>query len=180
MSKLYFSTEAEMLTHKAWESLRLSPPVDLYAVAKSLKIEVAEREFDESIDGIYVRLPSGYARVGLNTIYTKPLSRRRFTFAHEIGHHLFSRNLSPGKQIFFVDGKKTVISQIEKSCNLFAVSLLMPAPLLKQHYDQLSYNTENRLSVLAERFGVSNWALRRRLRELGLQVSDFRSSTRKR
>lgn len=173
MSKLYYTDEAEMLAHKAWETLQLSPPVDLYRVAESLSLNICEREFDDSIDGVYVRLPEGYSRIGLNNLYTKPMSRRRFTLAHEIGHHLLSRKVNPGRNLFFVDGSKTGSTLMEKACNRFAVLLLMPEMLIKEHHEQLARNPENRLAILSDRFGVSNWAMRRRLKEIGLQPTGY-------
>lgn len=174
MSEPYYIDEAQMLAYKAWNTLRLTPPADLYRVAQSLKLDVCEREFVDAIDGVYVRLPDGRGRIGLNSIYTKPISRRSFTFAHEIGHHLLSRRINPGKQLFFVDTSKQASSITEKACDRFAALLLMPEDLIRHHYSELEHNPENRLSILAERFGVSAWAMRRRLRELGLQVSFYR------
>lgn len=162
-----------MLAHKAWDTLLLSPPVDLSRVAGSLGLHLCEKEFDDSIDGLYVRLPEGFARIGINNLYTKPMTRRRFTLAHEIGHHLLSRKINIGSKLFFVDGSKTGSSIMEKACNRFAVLLLMPEMLVKEHHEQLVHNPENRLAILSDRFGVSNWAMRRRLKEIGLQPTGY-------
>ncbi len=174
MSRLHFEDEAELFAHKAWETLKIEPPVDLYLVAKRLGIEVAEQEFVPEIDGLYLRLPDAPPVIGVNNSYTKPLPRRRFTLAHEIGHHLLGRRVSPGSRLFYLDTAKRKISIMERACDRFAALLLMPEEWVRRYYDELSYNTENRVSIMSQRFGVSAWALRRRLRELGLQTSTYR------
>lgn len=166
--KLHFEDESELFAHKAWQTLGLEPPVDLSIVAGRLGIEVHEREFVEQIDGLYLRLPGAPPVIAVNNCYVKPLVRRRFTLAHEIGHHLLSRRISPGRRLFFFDTAKTRRTLMERSCDRFAALLLMPERLVRQYYDELSYNSGQRVRVMAQRFGVSAWALRRRLRELGL------------
>jgi len=165
---LHFGDEQERLAHKAWEGLGLAPPADLDRVAEKLGIRVHEREFVEQIDGFYMRIPGGPPVIAINTSYTKPLARRRFTLAHEIGHHLMAREVQPGKRLFFFDTASTRRTIVERACDRFAVNLLMPEELIREHYDQLSANPENRAAILADRFGVSYQALYRRLRELGL------------
>lgn len=174
MAKLHFEDEAELFAYKAWETLRLEAPVDLSIITDKLGIEVHEREFVEEIDGIYLRLPGAPPLIAINSLYTKPLVRKRFTLAHEIGHHLLSHRISPGKRLFFFDTSKTRRTTMEFACDRFAALLLMPERLARQYYEELSYNSERRISIMAERFGVSSWALRRRLIELGLPYRKHR------
>ncbi|MCE5197540.1 MAG: ImmA/IrrE family metallo-endopeptidase [Armatimonadota bacterium] len=174
MARLHFQSEAELYAHKAWETLKLELPVDLGLVASRLGIEVHEREFIDDIDGLYMRLPGAPPIIAINTSYTKPLSRRRFTLAHEIGHHLLGVRVSPGSRLLFFDTSKTSRTMMERACDHFAVLLLMPEALIRHHYTELSYNAEQRTGIMAERFGVSAWAMRRRLRELSLPVKNWR------
>ena len=88
MPTLHFDEEAELYAHKAWQTLKLELPVDLNIVAGRLGIEIHREEFVEEIDGLYLRLVDGPAVIALNSSYVKPESRRRFTLAHDIGHHL--------------------------------------------------------------------------------------------
>lgn len=106
MARLFFNDEAESFAHKAWQTLRLQPPVDLHKVADRLGIEVCEREFSKEIDGLYLRLPDVPPIVAINNSYIKPPTRRRFTLAHEIGHHLLGRRIQPGRRLFFLDTAK--------------------------------------------------------------------------
>lgn len=173
MARLHFEDEAERFAHKAWETLKLEPPVDLGRVAERLGIEVCEREFVREIDGVYLRLPDAPPVIAINNSYTKPSTRRRFTLAHEIGHHLLGRR-TPDSRLFFLDSSKMRRSIIERACDRFAALLLMPEDWVRRYFDELSFNAENRVSIMSQRFGVSAWALRRRLRELGLQASIYR------
>ena len=174
MTKLHFEDEAELFAHKAWETLKLEAPADLARVASKLGIEVHDREFVEEIDGLYLRLPGAPPLIALNSLYVKPFVRKRFTLAHEIGHHLLSRKITPNKGLFFFDTSKTRHTMMEHACDRFAALLLMPENLVRQYYEELAYNTERRVSIMADRFGVSSWALRRRLNELGLPYQQRR------
>ena len=89
-----------MLT-KHGETLRLEPPVDLNLVAARLGIEVIEREFVEQVDGIYLRIPGAPPIIAINNCYLKPYARKRFTLAHEIGHHLLGAQSVNFQQALF-------------------------------------------------------------------------------
>lgn len=173
MTKLHFADDAESFARKAWETLGLGAPVDLGIVAARLGIVVHEREFVEEVEGFYLRLPPAPPVIAVNNFYAKPLACRRFTLAHEIGHHLLGRRITPNERLFFFDAANTRRTIMERACDRFAALLLMPEALVKTYYDELSYNAEKRPAVMAERFGVSTWALRRRLTELGLQYQTF-------
>jgi len=168
VGKLHFEEEAELFAYKAWNSLRLEPPIDLSLVAERLGIEVYEREFVDQIDGFYLRIPGAPPIIAVNILYTKPPVRRRFTLAHEIGHHLLGRRISPGQRLFFFDTSKPRRTSMERACDRFAALLLMPAELVRRNYYELQHNPQQRVRIMADRFGVSAWAMRRRLRELGL------------
>lgn len=168
MPKLYFEDEAALYAHKAWETLKLELPVDLSVVTQRLGIEVSEREFVEQIDGFYLRIPSAPPVIAINNSYTKPPARRRFTLAHEIGHHLIGTRITPGRRLFYFDTSDTRRTAIERACDKFAVLLLMPEQLIKSNFDELAQNPGMRINIMANRFDVSAWAMRRRLRELGL------------
>ena len=175
MTTLRFEDEAELFAHKAWQTLKLEPPADLEKVAARLKIVIEEREFVGEVDGVYLRLPGAPPVIALNNSYTKSPARRRFTLAHEIGHHLLGRAISPNRRYFVFDTATARRSILERACDRFATMLLMPEDLTRQYYQELSHNPSNRTAIMSARFGVSAWAMRRRLRELGLSTwTDFR------
>lgn len=174
MARLHFEDEAELFAHKAWKTLKLEPPADLARVAKRLGIEVCEKQFVPEIDGLYLRLPGAPPVIAVNNTYTKPVTRRRFTLAHEIGHHLLSHRTQPQSRLFYLDTSRTGRTIVERACDRFAALLLMPEDWVRHYYEELAFNPYHRVRIMAERFGVSAWAMRRRLRELGLQVSRYR------
>lgn len=174
MTRLHFEDEAELFAHKAWKTLKLEPPVDLARVAKRLGIEVCEHKFVPEIDGLYLRLPGAPPVIAVNNTYTKPIARRRFTLAHEIGHHLLGRRTPAGSRLFYLDTPQTGRTIVERACDRFAALLLMPEDWVRRYHEELEFNPYNRVRIMAERFGVSAWAMRRRLRELGLEVSRYR------
>ncbi|NLN77184.1 MAG: ImmA/IrrE family metallo-endopeptidase [Armatimonadetes bacterium] len=173
MARLHFTDEAEMYAYKAWQTLKLEPPADLQKVAQRLGIEVCEREFSGEVDGLYLRLPDVPPIIAINNSYIKPQVRRRFTLAHEIGHHLLSRRIQPGSRMFFFDTSSKKISIMERACDRFAALLLMPEDWVRRYFEELSFNPRLRVQIMASRFDVSMPAMRRRLRELGLQENRF-------
>jgi len=50
----------------------------------------------------------------------------------------------------------------------------MPEDLVRQHHGELCYNTGQLVAIMAERFGVSGIAMRRRLKELHLEIRPAR------
>ena len=175
MTTLRFEDEAELFAHKAWQTLKLEPPADLEKVATRLKIVIEEREFVGEVDGVYLRLPGAPPVIALNNSYIKSPARRRFTLAHEIGHHLLTRRIIPGRRLFFFDTATTRPNMMERACDRFAALLLMPEELVRRYHEELSSNESKRVAIMANRFGVSGWALRRRLRELGLPTNPRRA-----
>jgi Zn-dependent peptidase ImmA (M78 family) len=163
-----------MFAHKAWEKLKLQAPADVMKVAERLGIEVHEREFEEEIDGVYIRIPGAPPVIAVNCCYLKPEGRKRFTLAHEIGHHLLSRGAKADSRFCIFDAANTRRTMMERACDRFAAHLLMPEELVRQFYTDLVHNARQRIPIMAERFGVSTWALRRRLRELGMPIRERR------
>ena len=104
-------------------------------------------------------------------------NRKRFTIAHELGHH-FLHLLKDGE---FVDRESDMFREdfrvqeqaakesyrSEWEANWFAAALLMPA-------DQVHYfwKTIKSIATLAEHFGVSEEAMGYRLDKLGLSLDD--------
>ncbi len=172
--RLHFEDAAEMFAHKAWEKLGLEAPADVKKVAARLGIEVHEREFEQEIDGVYVRIPGAPPVIAVNSCYLKPEGRKRFTLAHEIGHHLLCRGSKPDARFCIFDTASTKRTLMERACDRFAAHLLMPEALMRRFHADLIHNSRQRVAIMAERFGVSTWALRRRLRELGMPIRERR------
>jgi len=168
VASVRFESEAERFAYQAWKSLALTPPVDLDLVAGKLGLRIYREQFVEEIDGLYLQIPGAPPIVAVNSSPFKPAARQRFTIAHEIGHHLLSGRFVRGSKVFFIDGADTRRSLLEKACDRFAALLLMPEEMVRLWFGELSANRENRVAIMAERFGVSSAAMRVRLQELGL------------
>ena len=149
-----------------WKELLLTPPADLELVSRSLGIRVKFELFPNEVSGVYVVTSSGRSVIGLNTGVGTP--RMRFTWAHEIGHHLLS-DPAPGSVVLeHLDGPD---GAIERLCNTFAANLLMPAGLVSDLVQNTrGRDVRTRLRTLRSAFGVSSWAIHRRLEELELEA----------
>ena len=92
--------------------------------------------------------------------------RRRFTIAHEIGHHVLHR---VGQQALFcrkssVEEEKPATTRAplpvtEREANAFAAAMLMPAELVRAHYEDCRGDFDRLCSV----FASSGAAMGRRL-----------------
>lgn len=92
---------------------------------------------------------------------SEPLTRQRFSVAHEFKHildHRFSMIIYDGIPGYEREG---VVEQI---CDYFAGCLLMPRPWVKSVY----CSGVQRLDQLAQTFGVSQAAMQVRLNQIGL------------
>lgn len=110
-------------------------------------------------------------------------NRKRFTFAHELGHYFLHKDELKKGNGYFVDNEKTfslfracfsrqledVDTQVkrkvmESEANCFAAELLMPKALVEKAYPELNYN----IKELASFFRVSEQAMTFRLFNLSL------------
>lgn len=88
--------------------------------------------------------------------------RRRFSLAHEIGHWLLER--VPGtKELAPIAARGRTYDRVERVCNYFAASLLMPRAWVRDRV-----NIGMTTGELARAFDVSAPAMAARMRELGL------------
>ena len=99
--------------------LALHPPTDLYAVADRLGVrEVRVGEMPQ--DG---RLEFSNGTFVVTLARHTNANRRRFTFAHELGHVL----LADGDDEFVAHrGSVTAATDVERFCDAFAAELLVP------------------------------------------------------
>lgn len=149
-------------------------PVNIEAIAARLNIEVMYPELENDVSGMLV-IKGNKTVIGLNA--TQALTRRRFTTAHEIGHYILHQ--AAGR--VFVDGtvkfrdkkSSTGTSLEEIQANTFAAELLMPADDVRRRAQQMieeEVNAEDAVWRLADRYQVSEEAMRNRLKDLGYIV----------
>ena len=148
-----------------------SVPVDPVTLANREGIKVHNAKFsDDSLSGMIAKRGSD---VTLLVNQSDPPYRKRFTIAHEIGHH-FLHLMGDGD---FVDKTIDLFRDTENSAdestleerrpeiqaNQFAAALLMPAELVR-----LTFQRTQDLGELARMFNVSEAAMGFRLARLGL------------
>jgi Zn-dependent peptidase ImmA (M78 family)/DNA-binding XRE family transcriptional regulator len=142
-------------------------PVEVDTLAERCGVRVLPFDFGGMVDGLVVQLPDGPA-IGLDVSKDNE-GRRRFTLAHELGHHLLRHSAS-----FHVDFRDAGVSagdspgynwQHERAANEFAANLLMPADLVRE-----AFRHDEDVHRLATAFAVSRAAMGFRLAALGLRT----------
>ena len=141
-------------------------PVSVEEVASKLNIKI-NRGPSNDFSGLLIRKDGG-ALIGINN--DEAPTRQRFTIAHELGHFF----LHPQKDAFvdYRDNKKDIMrTPRERHANMFAAALLMPRSLLKKDFRSFTKKgfTEIELHSLAEKYNVSDDAMRFRLINLNLR-----------
>jgi hypothetical protein len=142
------------------------PPIRMAWLLAGCGVRVLLRDFAD-VDGLAVELDDGPA-IGINR--AQGPARRRFTAAHELGHHLlrhidryhvdFGGDLSPG-----ASGEHRGYDwRVERAANDFAANLLMPADMVRAVW--IPGSSIRRLadifqvSPAAAGFGLTNLGLR--------------------
>lgn len=113
-------------------------PIDPFVILDSLDVVYQFRDF-EDLEGIYI-VPEDeddIAIVGINN--NRPITRQRFTAAHELCHFLKDSKIS---NICPIDGRMK--TPVEKFADDFASELLMPYKYLKEEVDNYCIYLEKR------------------------------------
>ena len=155
---------AEHLAQTALASVDGHPPVDLHAVAASLGVSSISFDSDLVGDGFVEWDHTGRPAVTLAA--NGPLSRQRFTLAHELGHVLLEG--PPGERRH--RRPQLDPSAEETLCDRIAAGLLMPRPWVDRyaHRDRLNLSI---LRLVAQRAEVSLSAVAVRLGQVGARTS---------
>jgi IrrE N-terminal-like domain len=132
---------------------------------------------DEPLEGFLFAVAS-MGLVFVNSDEKNPISRRRFTVAHELGHFLLHRDRMTGGR-WIGDTKETIreagdaeTASMEREANNFAVEVLMPREICLTLVSDFRREYRNApSSVLVHRLAadllVSREAMRYRLTNLG-------------
>lgn len=116
------------------------------------QLVINRRQFD-SFEGSLVRTKGTRKWTILLNNRVSNERRRRFTFAHELGHFMCHRELRDQ----FEDSEETLNEfhdEIETEANIFASWLLMPANLLRDEFQGAVWETET-LRAIGNRFECS-------------------------
>lgn len=142
------------------------PPFNLAAAAESLGVFAYSLALEASAaDGAYVAISDEFGVALLNGTHAS--ARRRFTLAHEIGHHVF-------QDAYALDLEATGSSETERLIDAFAVHLLLPHRTLEQRWSELRGGDDSRSAaiVIGAEHRLSWTALCGHLVNLGLLDRD--------
>lgn len=133
--------------------------IDISSIAKVLGLNVFSADLQDNIAG-YIKYENNEKNIYVNN--TQPVTRQRFTVAHEIAHYILHRDLlvQEGGTPLFRGGNS---NPAEQQANRLAAALLMP----KNKVIELYRNIKD-INLLAQRFWVSYDAMANRLSSLGL------------
>jgi len=154
---------------------RATSRLDIEKAAAALGVTILKSDLKGEVSG-YLFISKGSAPIiGVNKRH--PETRQRFTIAHELGHLML--HAPKDSDSSFVDKSFFIVNRDENSAlgietreveaNFFAAEILMPAESLYQDITAIPHTlkTEEIYTRLAEKYGVSNEAMRFRLSNLG-------------
>ncbi len=131
-------------------------PTDLKKIFDALRFEYVELEDPEDVDGMIVKIEDKPSIVVINV--EKPLTRQRFTLAHELGHLFLNHNKRDIYDAETAREQSDYFSQSkppkEIEADVFASELLIPFEQIKAHNDKI-----NDIEWLSQTFQVSKAAM---------------------
>lgn len=128
-------------------------PIDPFEILKSKKVLITFSDFDK-LEGLLLYDTQKESIVSINL--NRPVTRQRFTAAHELGHIILHTEINGTNFLCPIYGMK---SPIEKEADDFASHLLMPTDELEKMIEKYA-NEDGKVGLdeclyIAEYFGVS-------------------------
>lgn len=166
----------EKLVYGILNELNIKNPseINLEDICNYYGINLELKRLENNIAGFYV-VKNNLPYIVCNS--TDGNKRKRFTIAHELGHHFLHKdtplfvNKKGGisNQIFHRDEKsQTGEVRKEREANAFAASLLMPQSLIEKEINNIgNIDMDVLIDSMAKRFNVSSQAMTFRLANLG-------------
>lgn len=150
-------------------------PVPVEQIARQLGAVVTYEPLEDEVAGILYR-DGRRVLIGVNSAH--PVTRQRFTIAHEIGHLRLHGGHAVHVDRVLVHFRARLSApqdREEVEANSFAAALLMPAQMVahaaRQRLQRASaMQAEELIEVLASRFAVSRQAMEYRLKNLGFLI----------
>jgi len=152
------------------------PAVDVRQVAADLGLRIVEDDLGDDVSGALVTNANG-AAILLQEGHHE--NRKRFTIAHEIGHHVLGHHFDEGGHVHVDRGNyislrgrraSEGVDPKEVEANWFAAALLMPSEMVKAEVARLGVAAlhDQHVEHLASLFEVSQQAMTIRLTTLRL------------
>lgn len=169
------SMKREEIEKSAMEILQkhglFSLPIDPVTIANKAGIKVHNATFsDEGVSGMVARRGKN---ITMLVNQSDPPYRKRFSIAHELGHHflhltedgeIVTKKIDLFRVYFKPEDKGDEEKRRDVEANQFAAALLMPETFVKDFYEKKSLN----LKQMAKKFNVSEEAMGIRLEVLRL------------
>lgn len=145
---------AEKILHSIKEENgKITYPIDPFKILKEKNVIITFSDFDK-LEGLLLFDKQKESVVSINL--NRPVTRQRFTAAHELGHIMLHTEIKGENFLCPIFGVK---NQIEKEADDFASYLLMPNEELTKLIDKYQDNSGNvnldDCLMIAEYFGVS-------------------------
>ncbi|GAB2864095.1 hypothetical protein GCM10027092_28600 [Yaniella soli] len=151
--------EAQVLLDAHWDG---EYPVKLGPITEALDAVKYEMPLDGGFSGVVSKQPGGAADIVLNS--AEPAVRRRFTWAHELGHIVERSSVASDEDYSFTDTRGNDYDLHEFFADEFAGALLMPENEIHR-LEGMGYS----IAQQARHFGVSLPAVRQRHKRLTMQ-----------
>lgn len=152
--------------------------LDLDAVCDVNNIQILEGKFEDDNQSGALINENGKWQIVVNEDH--PISRKRFTIAHELGHYFAVQGESIQAEIYLEEQNNVIRDYalmkrtdevdegtypVERQANMIAAAILMPDHLVQKLYDQIPRPS---VSELASEFGVSEIAMENKLQSMGI------------
>lgn len=140
-------------------------PVPVFDIIKDLGIALSFDVLEDNVSGWIESQQDGGYKIVINDSH--PMTRKRFTAAHELAHYLYHRDIlgtgTGDTRAYRAErtpfANEAIRPRHERQANTFAANLLMPADVVTA----MCANGVGDIDDLAERFGVSRDAMRIRV-----------------
>ena len=145
---------------------QMTAPVKISAICAEFDVSIKLAPLPARISGEIRPVPGQSGKFEIKINRFESANRQRFTAAHELAHYLVHEDQIGSGIVDSVLYRSNRSNFIEAQANRLAADLLMPVNLLELYLENFQPNMAIEAHVLnmAEYFGVSEMALRFRLR----------------
>ncbi len=150
-------------------------PIKIVQLCENAGIRVFQEYLPENVSGFIVVKDEDFGNYNYNKVISvnrsEPVTRRRFTIAHELGHYYLHRDKNDNLYAHRDAGQR---GKIETEADIFASNLLMPEEMVRtaleyqNYYEGGSIPDTMKIITISKEFNVSREAATIRLKQLKL------------
>lgn len=161
INNVSLSVEADFADYALKNYWNNTLPVDVYEVAKKIKISIYEDELDEECEG---KLINGKDKIIILNSRIQNRQRKKFTISILIGHALIPWHIKPSYNVRKIGSSTLLTEDIqEMEAHDFAAKLIMPQAYLVKDFIKIRASIESLKKLAVEKYDVSLFALANRL-----------------